>query len=202
MNSRDEHQKFINKYSARQLRRFTVSNVSAVSTEKHRPFITGPPAVSKNLWHQVGLSATLAMYQELREGPAEDAGIQKFSINDRDFLRGEWGSESDCDSEVEAKPKHKHKPGPSRRAPAKKEVVQSPSLGGSPRPSSRPPTPEEETPLGLLQKAWNEAATKAGAASITLSNSIDDSIPHLKHNFVYSEMDLKWFAHLIISLYA
>lgn len=193
ISSRNEHYKFIRSYQARELRHFTTSNVAAVSNEEHKPFTTGPPAVSKNLWHQVGLSNTLAMYQELREGAAEDAGIQKFSILDRDFLRGEFGSESDSESEPEG--------APPQQARAKTESTQSPSLGGSPRPPSRRPTPEEDSLLRDLQQTWNEAATRVGAASITLTNRIDDTIPHLKRNFVYSEMDLKW-SEPFISLYA
>ncbi|KAF8609238.1 SET domain-containing protein [Ceratobasidium sp. AG-I] len=181
---RNEHQKFIKAYQAREFRRFTTSSVAAVSNEEHKPFTTGPPGVSKNLWHQAGLLNTLAMYQELREGTADDAGIQKFTILDRDFLRGEFGSDADCDSEPED--------APPRRGRPKTESPQSPSLGGSPRPSSRLPTPEENSPLRVLQTTWNEAAARVGAASITLKNTIDNTIPHLKHNFLYSEMDLKW----------
>lgn len=123
-------------------------------------------------------------------GSSETAGISKFQIEDLDFAPGFF--KRDSSSEPEAGPSNS----PLADCRPKQEHIYSPSLGGSPNPTTKPwPAPTPLTPLQKLEKEWNDAASAAGAASVTLFNDIDSSIPQLKQKFVYSEMDLHWYAH-------
>jgi hypothetical protein len=127
------------------------------------------------------------MHQKASKLNRGTAGLSKFQLEDRDFAPEFLDRESSSEPDV----------GPSAYSPinrgTEQERIDSPSLGGSPNPKSNSqPVPIPLTPLQKLEEKWNNAAAAVGAASLTLFNDIDSSIPQLKQSFVYSEMDLHW----------
>ncbi|KAG9085872.1 hypothetical protein FS749_004047 [Ceratobasidium sp. UAMH 11750] len=186
-----EHQTLIRKHEAEEFDYFdSLSHIIAEQKELY-PFFNGAPAVSKNYWLQAGVDHALVKPQKKLGGDLRKAGFMIFGINDRDFARGEFDSESEED-EV-APPRSQRQRQPKREPSDDPRPPPSPSLGGSRNPSQAV-DPDEPSQLEKLAETWTERAEAVGAAYITFTNDSDtpDALPMLNTKFKYSEMDLKW----------
>ncbi|QRV90807.1 histone-lysine N-methyltransferase [Ceratobasidium sp. AG-Ba] len=190
-----EHQTLIKRYEAKEYVYFDDLPYIVGDEVEHAPYLTGPPCVSKNFWHQTGMNFVMVKHRELEGGDARKAGFTMFDINDRNFARGESSSDESDDDEPPAPPpstSRQPKREPSLDMPLLPLPPQSPSLGGSRNPSQT--ADSGPSPLELLGEEWTERAEAVGAAFITFTNDSDtpDVFPKLKKTFEYSEMEIVW----------
>ncbi|KAG9128456.1 hypothetical protein FRC07_011213 [Ceratobasidium sp. 392] len=193
-----EHQTLIRKYESREFNYFDSKSCIVAEEDELHSHIHGYPSVSKDFWQQAGMEYALAKHEILESGDLRKAGISIFDINDRNFARGEHGSESDDESQDEVAPLPPPRRQSEARQPKREPSVDerpppSPSLGGS-RNASQIVDSDRPSLLDELASNWTERAESVGAAFITFTNDTKTphAIPRLKDSFEYNEMHIDW----------
>ncbi|KAF8761002.1 Pre-SET motif [Rhizoctonia solani] len=181
--TRSTHANLVKKYRAREFSKLgpletRPFNISSKDDTYYSHLYFGAPGCSKNLWNQTNYLGVFGM---------GDAPVSRFYMTDPDFIPEDNDLDSDSDQGSDRRPPR------ARNVLIKQERSTSLSLGGS------PVAPAPHFPLTALQeleRKWNRAASDVGAGPITLRNDIDKTIPSLKKNFEYSEMELRWSPEL------